>query len=49
MHCGENYAGDSVTADRGSNVGQDKGQVPDKEGYAGPPGWGLCETLEAPT
>jgi hypothetical protein len=38
----ESYAGGSVATGRVSHAGQVKGDDPDKKGYPGPPGWGLC-------
>ena len=35
------YAGGSISTGRVSLAGQVLGEVPDEEGYPGPPGWGL--------
>ena len=37
----ESYAGGSVATGRATLAGQVEGEHPDKEGYTGPPGWGL--------
>jgi hypothetical protein len=37
----ESYAVGSVATGRVSHAGEVKGDDPDKEGYPGPPGWGL--------
>jgi len=41
----ESYAGGSITTGRASHARQVKGYHPDKNGYPGPPVWGLCMRL----
>ena len=45
----ESYAGGSVATGRATLAGQVKGEHPDKERYAGPPGWGLGRWASTPS
>ena len=38
----ESYAGGSIATDRASHAGQVEGDVSDKKGNTGPPGWDRC-------
>jgi len=44
----ESYAGGSLFKGRASHARQVKGDDPDKNGYPGPPGWGLGMRLTTP-
>ena len=37
----ESYAGSSIVTGRAFHAGQVESNDPDKNGYSGPPGWGL--------
>jgi hypothetical protein len=44
----ESYARSCIATGRGSHTGQVKGDDPDKNGYPGPPCWGLGVGLTTP-
>jgi hypothetical protein len=37
----ESYSSSSLSADRASHAGEEKGDDPEKKGYHAPPGWGM--------